>query len=82
MLPIPHVFQEGFASDVVARQTHFLQLPLDDDLRRDAGVVCSWQPQRVEATHAVVARQGVHHRVVKAVPHVQGAGDIGRRELD
>ncbi len=32
--------------------------------------------------HAVVARQTVHDGLVKRVPHVQGAGDVGRWQLN
>ena len=59
-----------------------LQLPFDDDLRGDAGMVGARQPQRVEALHAVVARQRVHDRLVERMAHVQRAGDVGRRQLD
>ena len=58
------------------------ELLLDDDLRRDAGVVGADLPQRVVAAHAVVADQHVHQRVLERVPHVQRAGDVGRRQLD
>jgi hypothetical protein len=39
-------------------------------------------PQRVVAAHAVVAGQRVHDRLVETVPHVQRAGDVGRRQQD
>ena len=32
--------------------------------------------------HAVVARERIHQRLVETVPHVQRAGDVGRRQLD
>ena len=59
-----------------------LQLLLDDDLRRDAGVVGAELPQRVVAAHPVVADQHVHQRLLERVAHVQRAGDVRRRQLD
>ncbi len=78
-LPGPHVLEELLAADGVARQALLLQLALHHDLRGDAGMVGARQPQRVEATHAVVARERIHDRVVEAVAHVQRARHIGRR---
>jgi hypothetical protein len=59
-----------------------VELAFDDDLGGDAGVVGAGLPQRVVAAHAVVARERVHDRLVEAVPHVQRAGDVGRRQQD
>ncbi len=81
-LPGPDALDEGGAAEVVARAAFVLQLALDDDLGRDAGMVGAGQPQRVVAAHAVPARQRVHDRLVERMPHVQRAGDVGRRQLD
>ncbi len=70
------------APEVASRLAFGLQLILDDDLRRDAGVIGADLPKRVVAEHAVVADQDVHQRLLERVPHVQRAGDIGRRKLD
>jgi hypothetical protein len=59
-----------------------VQLALDDDLGGDAGVVGAGLPEGVPAAHAVVARERVHQGLVEAVTHVQGAGDVGRRQQD
>jgi len=45
-------------------------------------VVRARDENRVVAAHAVVAHQAVHDGLVEGVPHVQGAGHIGGRELD
>ena len=82
VLPLPDLGDEGLAAQVLATRTLLLQLPLDDDLGGDARVVGARHPQRVEAAHAVVARERVHDRLVERVPHVQRAGDVGRRQLD
>jgi hypothetical protein len=66
----------------VARDALAVELALHHDLRRDAGVVGARLPQRVVAAHAVVARQRIHDGLVEAVAHVQGAGDVGRRQQD
>ena len=82
LLPFPDLRDEVLAAQVVAAELLLLQLALHHDLRGDAGVVRARQPQRVGALHAVVARQAVHDRLVEGMAHVQGAGDVGRRQLD
>ncbi len=78
-LYFPSALQEGLASKVVARLSFFFKLALHDVLRRDSGVVGSGKPKGVVALHAVVAHDDVLQGVVKAVAHVQDAGDVGRR---
>ena len=39
-------------------------------------------PQRVVAAHPVVPDHEVHQRLLERMPHVQRAGDVGRRQLD
>ena len=55
------------------------ELPLDDELRGDAGVVGARLPEGVEAAHAVPADERVLERAALGVAHVQRAGDVGRR---
>ena len=81
-LPLPHPFNEFFPSQVVAALALGGQLPLHHHLRGDSGMVGARLPQGGFAAHALVAHHGVHHRVVEAVPHVQAAGDVGRRDHD
>ena len=81
-LPLPHLFNKGVAPEREARLAAGLQLPLDDHLRRDAGVVSADLPQRLVARHAPVAYQAVHQRNLEGVPHVQRAGHIRRRNHD
>ena len=82
VLPVPHLGDEILAPEIMARQAGILQLALDHDLRGDARVVGAGQPQRVEAAHAVVARQRIHDGLVERVAHVQRAGHVGRWQLD
>ena len=67
------------APKIVAGQAFFLQFFLDDVLRRDAGMIHSWQPQCVETLHALAADNHVVNRVVEHVTHVQRTGHIWRR---
>ena len=59
-----------------------IKLAFDDDLGGDTGMVGSGNPGRIEPAHAVVTYQPVHDGLVESMSHVQGACDIGRRELD
>jgi hypothetical protein len=76
------VIVEALAAKIVARHRFGLQLVLDDDLRRNAGVIGAELPQRVVAAHAVVADQDVHQRHLERVPHMQRSGDVRRRQLN
>ena len=79
-LPLPHALEEVLAADVVAAEALGLELALDNHLRGDAGVVGAGLPQHVGAAHALPAGERVHQRLVEAVPHVQCAGDVRRRQ--
>ena len=81
-LPLPHLVQEFVPPQVVAAHLLGVQLAFHHDLGGDAGVVGARLPQGVVAAHAVVAGQGVHEAVLEGVAHVQGAGDVGRRQQD
>src|SRR5207248_2236077 len=82
LLPLPDSLDEFIPPEVVARLALSFQLALDDDLGGDAGVVGADDPVGVEAAHALIADERVHQRLLEGMPHVQGAGDIGRRQLD
>jgi hypothetical protein len=81
-LPVPDLLDEFVAAEVVARDLLGVELAFDHDLGGDAGVVGARDPGRVEATHAVVAGQAIHHGLVEGVAHVQGARHVRRRQLD
>ena len=59
-----------------------IELALDDHLRGDAGMVHARLPEHVLAAHALEADQDVLQRVVERMPHMQRAGDVGRRDDD
>ena len=82
VLPLPHALDELRAPEVVARLALARELPLDDDLRRDARVIDARLPQRVVAAHAVPADEHVFDGRHERMPHVQRARDVGRRHRD
>ena len=79
-----HTRSRNFSRPSVApaRLLPLHQLALDHHLGGDAGVVGAGLPQHVAAAHALEAAQDVLQRVVERVPHVQRAGDVGRRDDD
>ena len=79
-----HTFSRNFSRPIVAPVWLLAlhHLPLDHHLGRDAGMVGAGLPQHVAAAHALEAAQHVLQRVVERVPHVQRAGDVGRRNDD
>ena len=81
VLPIPDLFQEGVAAEVVPRLLLFFpDLLFHDGLGRDAGVVGAGHPQHVLAEHALPPDQHVLDDAVQRVAHVQDRGDVGRRD--
>ena len=71
------------AAEVVAGLLLLLaQAAFDHGLRGDAGVVGAGHPEGVVALHAPPADQHVLQGVVEGVAHVQGAGDVRRRDDD
>lgn len=66
----------------MSRHVLSIKLALDHDLGGNARVVGAWNENGIVAAHAMVADQSVHDGLVKGMPHVQGAGDIGRGELN
>ena len=59
-----------------------LEAFVDDSLGRDARVVGAGHPERVEAAHAVDAREHILQRVVQRVAQVQRSGDVRRGDHD
>ena len=84
ILPLPDPLDELLASHLAAR--HVLaalgELPFDDHLGGDAGMVHPRLPENVVAEHALVADQDVLQRVVERMAHMQRAGHVGRRDHD
>src|SRR5262249_56115363 len=83
LLPGPGAADELLAAEVVARLLLGARdVLLDDDLRRDAGVIRARKPHRVVALHAAPADQDVLDGRAERVAHVQRAGHVRRRNYD
>ncbi len=82
LAPRPDPAAELLAPEVLLAQALLAQHLLDDVLRGDAGVVRADQPARVLPQHPVVPREDILDGPVERMPHVQTAGDVGRRDDD
>ena len=81
-LPLPHPLDECFSTDVLAGEAFGVELTFDHHLGGDAGMVAAGLPQGVARPHPLVAGEGIHDGVLEGMPHVQGPGDVGRRDHD
>ncbi len=82
-LPRPHLLEEFFPPEHAPRRLLPLhKLALDHHLRGDAGVIGARLPENVAPAHALEADQHVLQRVIERMPHMQRAGDVGRRDHD
>ena len=63
-------------------QPFLLQLARDHQLRRDARVIHTRQPQRAKAGHPFVSGQHIHHGVLQSVAHVQRTGNVRWRNYN
>ncbi len=82
LAPVPDAPHELLATELLAREVHAPEHPLDHVLRRDARVVGAADPERLAPLHAAQAHDHVLHRAVERVAHVQRAGHVGRRHRD
>ena len=82
LAPRPDLREELVAAQVAAVLLLLAQLPFDDGLGRDAGVVGARQPQGFPAFQARPADEDVLQGVVQHVAHRQHARHIGRRDHD
>src|SRR5882757_2839493 len=73
----------AFAAERTASRLLALhELALDHHLGRDAGMVGAGLPEHVAAAHALETGEHILERVVQRMAHMQGAGDVGRRDHD
>ncbi len=83
ILPFPNALHEPFAAQVVARFLLFLeQPPLDHRLRRNAGMIGAWHPQRIKPLHPLHADENILQRIIQRVPNVKCPRHIRRRNHD
>src|SRR5580704_12195675 len=80
--PFPDAFLEFLAAESAVIDSFFGQQADYYALRRNARVICAWEPEGVEAGHAAPARENVDFRVVEHMADVQRAGDVRRRNGD
>ena len=80
LFPLPHAFDEGFASEVVAALAFLGEGAFHHILGGDARVVGTGQPEHLLALLAGVAAEHVDERVVQGVADVQRARDVWRRD--
>ena len=80
LLPFPNKPDECLSTDLVPGLTLFAELPFDDRLRSNSGMVRARQPQDLEPTHSSAARQDILDRIVQDMAHREHAGDIWRRD--
>ena len=78
--PLFDPLDKGLTPEVMFGNALLFQLLFDAVLRRDARVVGARNPHGGLALLPRAACEDVLHRVVQDVPHVQHAGDIGRRD--
>mmetsp|Transcript_20615 Transcript_20615/g.42993 ORF Transcript_20615/g.42993 Transcript_20615/m.42993 type:complete len:567 (-) Transcript_20615:452-2152(-) len=83
-LPFPYLFDEFFATEVVASQTGFFHKHfLYDRLSGDASVISSRNVQRRMSQHPMPSRQRVLHRGRQRVSQMQAPSNIrGRNHHD
>ena len=80
LLPLPGMFHELVAGDLLFGNSLLLELGHNLGLRGDGGVVHSRNPTGVHAQHPCATDQNILDGAVEHVAHVQHAGDIGRRQ--
>ena len=76
---LPNPFDEGFPAQIEPRRPLLRQLPFDDVLSRDPGVVGPRDPEGGSALHTPPPDQHVLDRIVEPVTHVEYVGHVGRR---
>ena len=88
LLPLPHALFEFLASQVALGEPFLGDLPLHHDLRGDARVIRSRQPQRVDGfavrcpLHPAPANLRVDDGMLEHVAHVERPGHVRRRNRE
>ena len=82
LLPLPDFFDKFLTSEIVTGCFLRVELAFHHNLCGDPSVIRARHEYGVMSAHAVVANQPVHDRLVKGVPHVQGACHVRGWKLD
>ena len=80
--PVPAVFQELFAAEILLADPLLLEVVDDLDFRSDGGVIGAGLPQSVIALHALPADQDILHCIVECMTHMELSGNVRRRDHD
>ena len=80
IFPLPNALQKFFAPQIIAGQSlFFAQALLYLNLRGNAGVVGSGNPNGVIPLHSLIANKNILQGFVQRVPHVELSRHVGRR---
>jgi hypothetical protein len=82
MTPFPDFFQKGAATHLMTITTFLHNLAFHQHLCGNPGVVGTGLPKRFFAAHPVNPDKNIHEGILKRMPHMQGAGNIGWRQHD
>ena len=77
---LPDATLELNAPERMAVEALLGELAFDDHLGGDTGVVGAGEPEGDDAEHAIPMDGDVDLGVLEHVAHVQGPGDVGRRD--
>ena len=80
LFPLPSVAQKLLAGEIRLADSALSQSSHHLGLGGDGGVIRARHPAGIAARHACAAHKDVLNRVVEHVPHVEHAGDVGRRD--
>src|SRR3990172_1836862 len=78
----PTILSTRLAAELASIDAFLAELALDDDLRRDAGVVHPREPKGLLALHPGAADERVLERPPERVTDVQPAGHVRWRDDD
>ncbi len=78
--PLPSMLQEGLAAEIRLFDPGFAQLLHHLGFRGDGRMVCPGDPASVVAAHSGTSDQDILNGIVEHMPHVQDAGNVGRRD--
>ncbi len=80
--PLPDFIDKLVTAQIMFTQAFPLQLSFNNHLGGNTGMVGTNLPQGVFPQHALITDHGIHNGLLKTMPHMQAARDIGRRDHD
>ena len=76
--PLPYLVDKGITAEIVSGFSLPGQLPFNDVLGGNAGMIGSRYPQGVVTAHAVITSQDILQSIVQGMTDMQHTGDVGR----